>query len=301
MAPGRLWARLAAAVRMARPYSLLWFVTAPTVTMALLVGDGRLAAGRVALLVAAFACTDAGLTSWNDLCDRETDRLSTESQRNARPLVAGVISPRWARWQVLVLEACGVAAAFALSGWFGLLLGGGVLFGLGYSARPTYMGGRPLVSQGFWIVLWPAMYGGVVLALGEGSTAAGWLYVAGAVAFMGVGETLAKDLRDLENDTSAGKRTTPVAFGVDRSAVPSLVMFAVGSGWWLAAAAVAEPATAALPAALAVVLALWVGRAAVLVRGLLGQYTKAHARDLHVGAIRVFLTINLLFLAGLHR
>jgi 4-hydroxybenzoate polyprenyltransferase len=293
--------RLVAAVQMARPYSLLWFVTVPTATMAVWLGHGQVRVGELARLIVAFACTDAGLTTWNDVCDLDTDRYSSEGQRNRRPLAAGSISLRWARRQVLVLVACGLAAAFALSWSFGLLLACGALFGLGYSAKPVYMGGRPLVSQAFWVVLWPAMYAGVALALDEGPLSSGWLYVAGTVSFMGIGETLAKDLRDLENDSRAGKRTTPVAFGTASTTPLSLVALLLGAVLWVMAGALASPSNGRLTAALGVVLALWIGRAAVLTVELSRGYAKQLARDMHVGSIRVFLTVNLLFLAGLYR
>ena len=290
--------RIAAAVRMCRPYSLLWFVSLPTATMALWLGDGSVDVTRLLLLIAAFALADAGLTTWNDICDIETDRASSEAQRNTRALAAGVISMRWARAQVILLESAALVIAFAIEPAFGLLLAGGVIYGLGYSARPVYAGGRPLVSQGFWLVLWPAMYGGVALVMG-GDLSNGALYVLATVLFMGVAETLAKDLRDLENDTLAGKRTTPVAFGPRRAAIVSGAAFAAGSVLYVTASVGAPNGSAGLTAALAVVVALWTGRAVQIVRELLRGYDKAPARALHVGAIRVFLTVNALFLAGL--
>ena len=290
--------RLRAALRMCRPYSLLWFVSLPTATMALWLGEGTVDVPRLLLLIAAFALTDAGLTTWNDVCDVPTDRASSEPQRNTRPLATGLLSMRWARIQVALLEAAGVAVAFAVSPVFALLLAAGVVYGLAYSAPPVYAGGRPLVSQGFWLILWPAMYGGVALVMG-GELSGGLLYIAATVLFMGLAETLAKDLRDLENDSVADKRTTPVVLGAQRTAVASGIAFAAGSALFVAAALAAPHAGPGLAAALAVVLALWVGRATQIVLALTRAYDKSAARDLHLGAIRVFLTVNALFIAGL--
>jgi 4-hydroxybenzoate polyprenyltransferase len=284
---------------MARPYSLLWFVTLPTVTMALWLRAGDVPWLRLGELVLIFVCTDAALTTWNDVCDQETDRASSEPQRHTRPLVSGIVSLRWARRQVAVLASTAVLAAVRLSPWFALLLASGVAYGIAYSAKPVYAGGRPLVSQMFWVVLWPSMFAGVRLALGGGRLWPGALYVAGTVAFMGVGETLAKDLRDLENDAVTNKKTTPVTYGPKRAAMASLAALACGSGLWVAASIAIRPLSLRLTLALAVVLTLWVGRAATLAKSLRGEYTKADARALHVGSIRVFITVNLLLIAGL--
>lgn len=295
--PG-LKARSLALIALARPYPKLWFVALPTLAMALLLQDGSPPTGAVVLTIAAFCLTDAGLTTLNDIQDVRTDALSMELDRRARPLIAGSVSVRLAYVQVVACSFAGVAVGFVISPWFGALLACGTLYSVGYSVRPVYAGGRPFVSQLFWIVLWPAIYLAVHLAVG-GDLAAGLPYVASTMLFMGIGETLAKDLRDLDNDAAAGKRTTPVAVGRSRAALACFVAFLVGSAGFVAAAALTEAASAYLTLALAVVLALWVGRAGVLSRQIAAAYSKAPARDLHMGSIRVFITVSLLFIAGI--
>jgi 4-hydroxybenzoate polyprenyltransferase len=290
--------RLSNRLRLMRPYSMLWFVTVPVLTMALWLRGPAVPLPRLALLLLSLMLADAGLTTLNDICDVETDRASVESQRYLRPLAAGSISIKGAYVQVALLETGAVIAALAVSPVFLALLGTGVLYGIGYSVRPVYAGGRPIVSQAFWLAVWFAMYGGVYLAIG-GDFLAGLPYIAATILFMGVGETLAKDLRDVENDSLTGKRTTPVAVGVETAAGASAGALVLGSLAYLAAAATARHGTPALLGSIAVVLGLWCGRVLQLTGTLRSAYAKADARGLHMGCIRVFLTVNLLFIAVL--
>lgn len=286
-------------LRLCRPYSLLWFVTLPTIVMSLWLAHGSVDTTRLALMLLVAIMTDAGLTTWNDYCDVKTDSLSIEPQRNTRPLVAGIVSARWARTQAATLLILGLVTASFVSIWFSLLLLCFVLYGLVYSARPIYASGRPIISQLFWIILWPAMYLGIALVM-RGDAHRAWLYLVGVVLFMGIGETLAKDLRDLDNDAQAAKNTTPVILGHQKTAVMSAAAFALGSVALIGATmTVPEGGNLGLTAAVTLVLVMWCGRALILSRRLYGSYDKTDARDLHVEAIRTFVMINLLFVVEL--
>jgi 4-hydroxybenzoate polyprenyltransferase len=290
--------RLANRLRLMRPYSLLWFVSAPVVTMALWLRGPALPLHALAPLLLSLLLGDAGLTTLNDIADVHTDRASVEPQRYLRPLAAGSVSIRGAYVQVVLLEAGALIAALAVSPVFLALLGMGVLYGIGYSVRPVYAGGRPIVSQAFWLAVWVAMYGGVYIGVG-GDLLAGLPYIAATVLFMGVGETLAKDLRDIDNDALTGKRTTPVVLGVQRATLVSAAALVLGSLGYVAAAATAPHGAATLVGAVTVVVGLWCGRVLQLARALRNDYVKDDARVLHVGCIRVFLTINLLLIVAL--
>jgi 4-hydroxybenzoate polyprenyltransferase len=285
-------------LHLAGPYSLLWFVVAPVMTMALWLRGAGISLEALALPVISLSLTNAGLTTFNGICDRDTDRASTERQRHMRPLAAGRISSRQARAQVVVLEICALVAALGVSLAFFALIAGSAVYGVAYSLRPIHVGGRPLVSQLFWIVLWPAMYLGVYVSVG-GDFVAGLPYLAATILFMGVGETLAKDLRDIDNDSLTGKRTTPVAIGVERATAAAFGALVLGSVLCVVAAATADRAGPALVSSVGVVLGLWCGRARQLTDALRRRYVKADACALHMGCIRVFLTINLLFIVGL--
>jgi 4-hydroxybenzoate polyprenyltransferase len=290
--------RAAALVTMARPYSLLWFVILPVTTMALWLRDGNVEVTRLLVVLAACVAGDAAFTTLNDVMDRESDRLSVEPQRNTRPLATGVISPRWAYTQVGVLVTCCLAASYAASLKLGLFMSSGMISGASYSAGPVRFVARPLLSQVFWVLLWPSMYVTVYLGVG-GDFDRGLPYLVGTVLFMGIGETLAKDLRDLDNDAAAGKRTTPVAYGPRSTATASVAFFVLGSAAYVLAPLLTSPSQVRVALALAVVLGLWCGRAYLVMRILRRTYSKDAARTLHVGSIRVFLVVNLILIAGI--
>jgi 4-hydroxybenzoate polyprenyltransferase len=285
-------------VRLIRPYSFLWFVAVPVTTMAVWLRGHDLQVLELVGLIAALALADTGLTTWNDICDRETDRASSEEQRRNRPLASGAVTVRAATVQVVVFECIAMAVAVVVSPWLALMIAGGILYGFAYAVRPLDARGRPLISQGFWLILWPGLYVAVALVLG-GDLERGWIYVLGNVAFMGFAETLAKDIRDLDNDAATGKRTVPGAIGLARASRASLAGFVLGALVWVLASALVKPWNPGLTAALAVVLAPWLWSALRLTGQLAHAYSKDAARDLHMGAIRIFLAVNAIFLAGL--
>jgi 4-hydroxybenzoate polyprenyltransferase len=290
--------RVAAHIRAMRPYSLVWFVAAPIATMALWLQQDSLSIRRLAMLIATFALTDAGLTTLNDICDRETDRCSVESQRKNRPVAGGWMSIRGAYIQVVLLEIAALVTAAFISWVFAMLLALGIAYGVAYSARPLSLGGRPVWSQAFWAVLWPGMYLGAYIVM-SGDFVRGLPYVTSTILFMGAGETLAKDIRDIDNDGATGKVTTPVALGVPLTATVALVAFAFGAAGYLFSVALLVREPAPLLATMSVALGLWCATAADLVARLRKEYDKVNARALHMGAIRVFLTVNLLMVTGL--
>jgi 4-hydroxybenzoate polyprenyltransferase len=289
-----LWDR----VRLTRPYSRLWFVATPVVTMALLLRGTALPLQTLVYLLLSFSLADAGLTTLNDISDRDTDRVSVERERHTRPVAAGFVSVKAAYLQVILLEIAAMLAAFAVSPVFLALVAGGVLYGVGYSVRPVYASGRPIVSQAFWLVVWPGMYIGVYIGVG-GEFMRGLPYVGATMLFMGVGETLAKDLRDIDNDSVTGKRTTPVMMGIGTTVVIAVAALTLGSTAYVVAAASTHFGISALAGTVLVVVALWSGRALQLSRMLRRNYAKVDARALHMGCIRVFLTVNLLFITAL--
>lgn len=291
---------------------MLWFITLPTVTMAIWLEGADVNWSRLTALVAFLICTDAGLSTWNDIADVQTDAASSESDRSGRPLVTGALSARWARLQVLLLESTAAVLALVLQPILILLLVPPIAYAWGYSQPRELRAssdrlGRfmaifmwPYLYQAFWLMLWPMLF--VVTSLGLDDfppTGLGWMYILGNLLFMGVAEILAKDLRDFENDSLAEKRTTVVAIGVGRATSFCLYGFASGALAWTAASVLVEDGNVSLTASLLVVLALWIGRAILLGNTLRREYSKCAARNLHVGAIRVFLTVNLLFIVGL--
>jgi 4-hydroxybenzoate polyprenyltransferase len=288
--------RIAALLRLSRPYSVLW--TASSVVVIVLLLSGRSVDGTaLAECLVAMSAIGAAMRTLNDIADRDNDRLSSEPDRNRRPLVTGVLPTRWALVQVLLLAGGGVAVAFATDPGFGILMALGTLGLVLYSVGPAPVVTLPL-SQLYWIAFWSTVYFSLYLAIG-GNVARGLVYLIATCIFMGVGETLAKDLRDLENDTQAGRRTTPVWLGWRKATAVCVASYVVGGAGFVLAALTIHQANARLAIAVAVVVTLWCLRCFGALRAMGEGYSKAEARVLHVGSVRVFLTVNLLFLAGI--
>ena len=288
--------RLLGLLTLTRPYSVLW--TASSIVVIVLLLRGRSVDG-VALAegIVAMSAIGAAMRTLNDVADRENDRLSSEPSRHGRPIVTGAVPSGWALAQVAVLSLGGIAVAFAASLGFGVLMALGTLGLVLYSVGPAPVAALPL-SQIYWIAFWSTVYFSLYLAIG-GRLTRGLAYLAATCVFMGVGETLAKDLRDLDNDTRAGRRTTPVWLGWRRAARVCVGAYLLGGLGFLAAALTLQPANVRLAIAVGIVVALWGVRCVQALAAMREGYSKAQARVLHVGSVRVFLIVNLLFLSGI--
>lgn len=293
--PGWL-ARASGLVRLMRPYSVLWCASS-FATMAVLLRGGEVPVARLTGCLVAMSALGAAMRTLNDIADRDNDRLSTEADRTGRPLVTGTVPIRWAALQTALLASGGVALGFVVAPGLGAVLSFGVVVLVLYSAGPAPVARLPM-NQVYWIGFWVTVYAGVWLSVG-GSFADGLAYLAACSVFMGIGETLAKDLRDLDNDEQAGRLTTPIWIGWRRAAVACAAAYALGGAGFVAAALAAQPANGRLAAGIAIVAFLWLVRVVAAMRTLRAGWSKEEARVLHVGSVRVFLVMNLLLLSGL--
>lgn len=289
-------------LRLMRPYAWLWFDLLPAATLILLLDPVRLGAGRLAAFLVAVVLADSGVSTLNDLCDVETDRRSSEANRNTRPLVTGIVSHRGAAIQAALLLAAS-PLMMALASWkSALAFSVAILLGIAYSLPPFRLSGRPWISQMVWPLLGLTTWSTVALFTSRWITTSALLYLAGVGFHYAVGEILAKDIRDWDNDRDTGKRTSVVVLGPGRAAACSLLACVIGTGflvallWWRAGF---YPGFRLAGTA---VLLLWLLRAAWLVHRLRRRYDKEAARQLHTGYIRTYLAINLCILldAWLH-
>jgi len=85
--------------------------------------------------LAAFACfclASSGTYFWNDLCDREADRL--HPRKRLRPIAAGSISPAGAAGASVLLVVLAIAGGFAVSWRLGLVVALYVALTVSYSS-----------------------------------------------------------------------------------------------------------------------------------------------------------------------
>ncbi len=280
-----------------RPWAWLWFDVLPAGTLLLLLDPVEaLSPGRLAAFLGGVVLADAGVSTLNDICDVETDRLSIEANRRERPIVSGLVSAKAASIQaaLLLLSAPFLmgAASWASAGFLTVA----IMFGVAYSLPPLRLCGRP----GWSLLVWPltggAAYASAAVFAGRICTAEALLYLSGIGFLYVLGETMAKDLRDWDNDLAGGRRTTVIALGIRRAAFVSLVGCIIGGllllalFWWR---------DLALPTRLAgsLLLVAWTLRVATLAPALGRRFDKRKARALHQGYISTYLWVNVLLLA----
>ena len=298
--PGAGWARKAfGALRLARPAQLIWLDVCLSLTI--FVGiTGHLPAAHYLWFVLAAVLADAGACTLNDIGDLRSDAASTEGNRSGRPLVVGSISKRVAWVQGLLLFGTGLALAAWLSPWVLACAVALVVISYQYSFPPLRMNARPYVPQAFWftfgILYFLAVYAYVVRydGLMPGYLTSAVAMIVGVQLFAALGETLAKDLRDLDNDRRGGKMTTSVFLGPVKSARYALYMSFAGLTVWLFAVIVLYGNWGYVAIAMLAIAAVWSAACKRLVDDLCAKYTKASARKLHLGFISTFAVLLVL-------
>lgn len=257
-----------------RPYAWLWFDTLPIAVLYFLLEPAQPSLVRLALTVLMVICLDAGATTLNDVFDIESDRRSKEANRRERPLVTGLVSRRAALWQGTILMLLAVALSFAIGGWMPIAGGFTIFLGVAYSTPPMRFNARPWSSQAFWLVFGSSLYLTVTVAAEQFFTPYAALWLLGYFGFFAVGENMAKDIRDWDNDASGGKITLVVKIGPQRAAFGSLLGGFVGIlayalvTWW--APFISWWASALCTA----MLGYWLYRIAGLTYALIGGYDK---------------------------
>lgn len=300
LSPKSSWARKAFGVlRLARPAQLLWLDVCLSLTI--FVGiTGHMPTWHYLWFVLAAVLADAGACTLNDIGDLESDRSSTESNRSSRPLVLGQVSIHAAWVQGIVLFLAGLLIAAWLSPWILALALALVLISYQYSFPPLHLNARPYLPQVFWftfgILYFLAVYSYVVTydGLMEGLLFRAIAFIIGVQLFAALGETLAKDLRDLDNDRRAGKLTTSVLLGPVRSARYALYMSFAGLTVWLFAVIVLYGNWGIAAIAMFATAVVWSVVCKRLVDDLCRGYSKAAARKLHLGFISTFATLLIL-------
>lgn len=258
------------ALRLVRLRNLL--IAAAGVAVGGVLAQGRVAFPAVLLLAIGSALgLGAAGNAANDLYDVEADRVN----RPDRPLVSGAVSRRAA------LLIGGIGGGMGLLGaWYVSR----ELFGIALAALVVMLAYSPLLkSRGLAGNL--AVATTASLPLIYGATAVGWwragLIPAVLAAMLHFAREIVKDLEDVPGDMAMGRRTVPIAWGVE-------------AGFLVAAACL----IAFVPVALAPWAAGWYGRRyGVLVLGLdLGVCALAvRLLNQRVGGARGFLKLAMAF------
>ncbi|MCJ2540041.1 MAG: UbiA family prenyltransferase [Candidatus Thermoplasmatota archaeon] len=296
---GTLRGKVIGHIRLARPAQLLWLDIC--LSLCIFVGIvGEMPPAFYLWFVLTAVLIDAGACTINDIGDLACDKMSTEGNRSERPLVTGTISSRAAWTQGILLFTAGAILAAWLSIWvllFALLL---VVLSYQYSFPPMRMDAKPYVQQLFWftfgILYFLAVYSYVIAYSQpmEDFWIAAISMIIGVQVFAALGETLAKDLRDLDNDRAGGKYTTSVHLGPKRTARYAFYLSCAGLFIWISSIIFLYDNWGIAALVMAIIAILWTVICFQLVSELTNNYSKASARKLHLGFISVFALLLIL-------
>jgi 4-hydroxybenzoate polyprenyltransferase len=296
---GTLGGKVMGHIRLARPAQLIWLDIC--LSLCIFVGIvGEMPPMFYLWFVLTAVLIDAGACTLNDIGDLASDSASSEGNRSERPLVLGSVSKRAAWVQGFALFTAGALLAAWLSPWvllFALLL---VALSYQYSFPPMRMDARPYVQQMFWftfgILYFLAVYSFVIAYSQpmEGFWVAALGMIIGVQVFAALGETLAKDLRDLDNDRLGGKYTTSVHLGPQRTARYAFWLSCAGLFIWISSIIFLYDNWGLAALVMAVIAILWTIICFRLVREITDSYSKASARKLHLGFIAVFALLLIL-------
>ena len=275
----------------------IWFDVLPIVAIAVVATKNLsiVLDFNIVLTILVFILIDTSICIINDITDAETDRRSADPFRYNRPIASGAVSKDVASYVAFVLALIAILLSHVISSHYIIAVTFLVIWGVLYSLPPIRMSGRPIVSQLFWVVLWIAYIFAVITAVGGGNIASIMLYFAGVVFFYALAETLAKDIRDYENDKETGKNTTPTRIGIRASLVLSIFFSVIGCVFFFL---LVLPHNYIIAGVLLFVLALWNLKAVKLAREILFSENKEQrftsAKRLHRGYIYTFALINAL-------
>ena len=279
-----------------RPAQLIWLdIFVSLAVFAVLARHGPNA--HYLFFIACAIIADAGACTLNDLGDLESDSLSTEDSRSLRPLPTGIVSKQAAKTQGIILFIIGLAIALYLDIIVFIFAFFLILISYQYSMNPLKLDAKPIFTQVFWVSFGFLYYFAVAAYIRKYDNLSienfynGLYFLTAILLFIAVGETLAKDLRDLENDRAGGKITTSVYFGPKKAAVASFVFSFIGLFFWAFPFFTVMDTPLFFQAMILLVVIFWNIVCFCLTRSIYLNYTKERSRELHLGFILVFTSV----------
>ncbi len=148
--------------------------------------------------------TSAAIMAHNDIVDVDIDRVNAPW----RPIPSGKISVSGAKWCLLLYSIGGIASSLYTGLLTLLMVVFALLFSIAYNSYGKKLGvlGNIQVSL---MVMYPILYGGIVVGSVEAST----IIISLMIFFSVLGREIAKDIADVEGDKLAGVKTIAVSKG----------------------------------------------------------------------------------------
>jgi 1,4-dihydroxy-2-naphthoate polyprenyltransferase len=199
--------------------------TLPAAVAPVLVGSGlAMGAGsfRLGAFVAALVGSLAIQVAANFANDVSDARRGADEHRVGPPrmVATGIVSPRqmWAAtWLMVAVAALAGAYLISIAGWVVALIGGAsVVAMLGYVGGPIPYGYRGYGEVAVFLFFGLVATVGTRYVHDQSTPAAAW-WLGGVMGLLASDILVANNLRDLDTDAAAGKRTLAVILGRQRS------------------------------------------------------------------------------------
>jgi 4-hydroxybenzoate polyprenyltransferase len=278
--------------RLLRPTTRLWLDTIMPLAIFMALADGAPRIQTVVLFVVTMNLIHAAAHIFNDLEDVETDRHSSELLRRSRPLAQGAIARSTAMAEGIGLAAGGVALSFVISPVFGLIVLALTGVTLMNELPPVRVQSRTYMAQVYTTLGLAALMPALAYTVRDAQLGRAAPFLLFVVLYLGLGETLLKDVRDVDNDALGGKLTTAVKYGAGAAAGWAVPAYLLAGGAW-AWFCLSYGHLQAIPLLLAsAALGGWIlytARAALQLRR---TFAKVTCVRLHQGSVLVFTCLN---------
>ena len=214
-----------------RPKTLAASVTPVIVGGAVAFAGGRFRWGPALAALLGAVMIQVGTNLANDVFDYEKGADTPERIGPRRMTQAGLLSPRQVRAGMVIAFGLATLAGVyltAVTDWPVIAIGlASIAAGVGYTAGPF-----PLAYKGLGD-LFTMVFFGFVAVCGTAYVASGAVRPAAWVAAVPVGALVTailvvNNVRDVETDRRAGKRTLPVIFGRPAGVAEFVVLLAIG-------------------------------------------------------------------------
>jgi 4-hydroxybenzoate polyprenyltransferase len=279
-------------LRLLRPTTRLWLDTIMPIAVFMVLADGSPDAATLVMFIVVMNLIHASAHIFNDLEDVEADRNSSELLRASRPLAQGSIARRTAIIEGAALAVLGVGLSFVIAPLFGVFLLALTAITLMNELPPVRVQSRTYMAQVYTTAGLACLMLALAYVVDGAKLADAAPFLLFVATYLGLGETLVKDVRDIDNDKIGGKVTTAVKYGAAVATAWSVPAYLVAAGAW-AWFCFSYPGLAAWPLVLAsAALAGWIGYSAFAARALAHGFSKSICVSLHRGSVLVFTTIN---------
>jgi 4-hydroxybenzoate polyprenyltransferase/chlorophyll synthase/homogentisate solanesyltransferase/geranylgeranylglycerol-phosphate geranylgeranyltransferase len=280
-------------IRMVRPTTRLWFDTITPFAVMMVLTNGHPPLFQAMVFIVAMNLIHIAATIVNDLQDIESDRLSSELLRATRPIANGVIPHTLAVTEAAFATVVGIGLTCLISWELAVFVVVLCLMLLLHELPPVRTQSRPILSPlagafGLCCILFT-----MIMAVDYIGIRRSIPFLTFVALYMGLGEMLVKDIRDVDNDAAGGKQTTAVKFGAAKATRMAMLAYIIAGLAWLWFILTYQGLNF-IPILIATTIFLcWIIYTGIAAKRLDSSFSKSICRFLHRGSVFIFTLLNL--------